>query len=179
MFGSKNTIRFNNYAGFWVNEKAFVGGAALTAVIAMTGAYLASSIFVQIEQIYAPLLAAIFTGAAFGHALGVSTEKEGKVVYSFMIGFFLAMTAVLISYFRLSLLSGIVLAMAVSVFLIHNSGLVVQDRRIDTAVDLFAGKFSVLGLIAIGLYYYILPIFTNLATFLLYEVNLIQYIHMI
>lgn len=176
MFSSKNKIRFNKYAGFWVNEKAFVAGSALTAVIAMTGAYLAGSLLVEIEQVFAPLMASIFTGAALGHSMGISTEKEGKVIYSFGIGFFLAFTAVLISYFRLSLLSGIVLATAVSIFLIHNSGLVVQDKRFEKAVNLFAGKISALGLLAIGSYYYICPILTNLAVFIMYDLNLVNYL---
>lgn len=176
MFESKDTIRFNNYVGFWVNEKAFIAGAALTAVIAMTGSYVAGSLIVNIEQVYAPLFASIFTGAALGHSMGVSTEKQGKVIYSFGIGFFSALSAVLTTYFMISLLSGIILATALSIFLIHNSGLVVQDRRIDRAVDIFAGKISSLGLIAIGFYYYIYPVISDGVIFLMYDLNLMHYL---
>lgn len=174
MFGSKEKIRFNNYAGFWVNEKALVAGAGLTSVIALIGVYLSQSILIQLESVFTPLLASVFTGIALGHYLGVSTEKEGKTTSSFGIGMFSGLALVLISYFQISPLSAITVLMPLTVFLIHNSGLVVQSKMADKTVEL-SSRLSIVGLVLLALYHYVLPIVTNLTYFVLYDLGLIQF----
>lgn len=173
MFGSKEKIRFNNYAGFWVNEKAFVAGAGLTSVIAMTGYYLSQSMLIQVESIFTPLLASIFTGITLGHYLGVSTEKEGRTTSSFGVGMFSGLSIVLLAYFQLTILSAIVLLTPVTVFLIHNSGLVVQNKMADKAVAA-ASQLSVAGLVLLAVYHYVFPILNNLVYFLLYDLQFVQ-----
>lgn len=175
MFGSKEKIRFNNYAGFWINEKALVAGSGMAAVTALIGFYLSQSIFVQIETVFTPLLTSIFTGVALGHYLGVSTEKEGKTVSSFGIGVFSGLMFVLVAYFQLSVLSALAVVTPVTVFLIHNSGLVVQSKLADRTVNA-AAKLSILGLVLLGLYHYVFPIANNLVVFLMYDVGLITLI---
>jgi len=175
MFGSKEKIRFNNYAGFWINEKALVAGSGLTSVIALMGYYLSQSILIQVESVFTPLLSSVFTGIALGHYLGVSTEKEGRTISSFGIGMFSALSMVLMAYFQLSVLSAIIIITPITVFLIHNSGLVVQSRLADRTVALTA-YFSIASLVVLAAYHYILPIVTNLAFFLLHEVGLVEYL---
>jgi len=109
MFGKKEKIKFNKYLDFWINEKSFIAGTGLIAVIALTGVYISQSVLIRVDSLYTPLLTAVFCGVSAGHFLGVSTEKEGKTMASFGMGAFLSLTLVLMALFSDVILSGILL----------------------------------------------------------------------
>lgn len=160
--GEKEKIRFNNYGGLWVNEKAFFAGIGAVLLSFLTGYNLSQNIEVVTVSPTSLLAASVFAGLALGNYTGVSTEKKGRTSYSFLLGASLTAAVALPVIIQDIVLAAIVGIAASTVVLFHESGMGLQNPWLDRMVDIVAGKLSILGLISLGLYYYVLPMVYSL-----------------
>lgn len=174
VLGEREKIRFNNYAGLWVNEQALAAGVLSVALMVTVGFYFSEVLTLSIDNLYTPLLAAVFAGAATGHYLGVASEKVGRASRSYLLGFNATLSAALVGVFQFSLLSLVLLITLATVFLVHNSGMGIQNRWIDRTMEVVAGKISVAGLASLGVYHFVFPAAVNFGFLLLYDFNLVS-----
>lgn len=174
ILGDREKIRFNNYAGLWINERSMMAGVLTIALLASVGYYLSRTVAVDISNIYTPLLAAVFSGAATGHYIGAASEKVGETLRSFLLGFSAALSVVLLALFQVSLLSPVLLITLATVFLVHNSGMTVQNRWLNRFMDVAIGKGTIAGLVSLGVYHFVFPAAINIGYMILYDYNLIS-----
>jgi hypothetical protein len=173
LFGDKERIKFNNYSGLWVNEEALVAGVGTVGVLALVGVYLSGTMIEPVTDRLTYLLVALFTGSATGHYLGVATEKVGRTLRSYLLGFCASLTLVMLGVFQASLLTPLMLLTLFTVFLVHNSGMVVQNGWIDRVTSVFAGRISLFGLVTLASYHYLIPAASAAFDVLYYSTGLI------
>ena len=100
----------------------------------------------------------LFLGMATGHFIGKSLRKDERLITYFLTGFFcpFSIYAIKETSFQTSIY-GILFSSAILLFLLHVSGLLAEREKIDTLIDIFAGKGSIIVLSLSSLWHYVLP----------------------
>lgn len=141
------------------SRRAFFGGIALIIALFSIGASISASITpVSIDISNSFLWISILIGLSIGHYMGMAFVKKGNELNSFLIGIFSALTFSIIYKTGISHFSITLTFLAISIFLMHNSGLISKHENIEKLVKFFAQYVSSTILTIIGFIKYLWPI---------------------
>lgn len=142
---------------------AFVGGITLVVALYFVGLYISETAQISdISESSTFLWVVIFIGLSVGHYLGRAATTEGDKLNSFLLGTSLSISVGLLLGIGLTPLSGVLVFLAVSIFLMHRSGLVKDHENIEILVNLFARYIPAIVLPITGLWHYIVPLLTHI-----------------
>lgn len=106
--------------------------------------------------------AAVFMGASTGHFFGMALRKKGDGMTSFLVGGAATLAIALLGVVGLSFTGGVLIAFTLGVFLMHNSGLVENHRKIEGYVEHVAEGGSGFALTLLALWEYAGPLIMSL-----------------
>lgn len=139
-----------------INLQSFFAGVTFMIGLIFSGIYIQNKVSVAAESV-TPLTSAFFIGLGVGHHMGKTVQVKENALTSAYLGAFLTLAVMILYYARLELISGVLVVMAITVFLAHSSGLVDNYANIRRSVHFVAGDIPIFGLSGLGLVRYIVP----------------------
>lgn len=117
--------------------------------------YIVPRTFPEVKEFFFLVL---FLGMATGHFIGRSIREDERLTTYFLTGFFcpFSVYAIIETDLQTSI-SGILFSSAMLMFLLHVSGLLNEKEKIDSLIDIFAGKGSIIVLSISTFWHYVIP----------------------
>jgi|GEM_PF-4911235 hypothetical protein len=142
------------------NYTAFFGGVTFVLALYFIGEYISNSIApVNLSQSNAILWVSIFIGLSMGHYIGKAITKGGGTLNSFLVGIFVTLTLFTIAFVTgVSNLTGVMIFLTISVFLMHYSDLLEKHENVEILIDIFAQKISGVVLVIFAIIKYLIPV---------------------
>lgn len=160
-----------NLYNYLPNIGAFFAGVTFMIALLLTGISVQDNVG-AVGNDTIPLFAALFTGLALGHHMGKAVDKGNDKITSAYIGSLVILSSIIVFYTEFDPLSGVLVVMAIAIFLTHVSGLIEDSENIERLIEIFSGDLPPITLIILGIVRYVVPF----AIFLGGPENILQWI---